>query len=221
MGWFTAEPDVGGMVNELASRLDTNPLTKTISCCNICAKLQPLMDRVDDAEIHRVGEAMPKMWNPYEAETIRGEVGGRIGIPATEILLAIVRQYQNRGINQTRVLLAGQEAPGKRMRSLQLSPQATGTPCRPGQDEQCSGEHPNAMQALPRFLAHFTGQGGIEGSRENALPSWWEVEPNVGRVAKNVASRVDRLKAIGNGQVPLQAAVAWMLLTQMLEVSDG
>jgi hypothetical protein len=28
-----------------------------------------------------------------------------------------------------------------------------------------------------------------------------------------VASRVDRLKAIGNGQVPLCAATAWRLLT--------
>jgi len=42
---------------------------------------------------------------------------------------------------------------------------------------------------------------------------WWEVEPNVGRVADGVASRVDRLKAIGNGQVPLCAATAWRILS--------
>jgi DNA (cytosine-5)-methyltransferase 1 len=40
-------------------------------------------------------------------------------------------------------------------------------------------------------------------------PSWWETEPNVGRVVDGVAARVDRLKAIGNGQVPLVAATAW------------
>jgi DNA (cytosine-5)-methyltransferase 1 len=39
--------------------------------------------------------------------------------------------------------------------------------------------------------------------------NWWKVEPNVGRVANGVAARVDRLKAIGNGQVPLVAATAW------------
>ena len=44
--------------------------------------------------------------------------------------------------------------------------------------------------------------------------SWWQSEPNVGRVANGVASRVDRLKAIGNGQVPLCAATAWKLLNQ-------
>jgi DNA (cytosine-5)-methyltransferase 1 len=43
--------------------------------------------------------------------------------------------------------------------------------------------------------------------------SWWESEPDVGRVADGVAARVDRLKAIGNGQVPLCAATAWRLLT--------
>ena len=41
---------------------------------------------------------------------------------------------------------------------------------------------------------------------------WWEIEPNVGRVANGVAARVDRLKAVGNGQVPLCAATAWRIL---------
>jgi DNA (cytosine-5)-methyltransferase 1 len=40
----------------------------------------------------------------------------------------------------------------------------------------------------------------------------WTTEPNVGRVADGVAARVDRLKAIGNGQVPLCAATAWRIL---------
>ena len=47
-----------------------------------------------------------------------------------------------------------------------------------------------------------------------ASASWWAIEPNVGRVAHGVAARVDRLKAIGNGQVPLCAATAWNLLTK-------
>jgi DNA (cytosine-5)-methyltransferase 1 len=42
--------------------------------------------------------------------------------------------------------------------------------------------------------------------------SWWDTEPNMGRVVDGVAARVDRLKAIGNGQVPLCAATAWRLL---------
>ena len=42
---------------------------------------------------------------------------------------------------------------------------------------------------------------------------WWEVEPDVGRVADGVAARMDRLKAIGNGQVPVGAATAWRVLS--------
>lgn len=34
---------------------------------------------------------------------------------------------------------------------------------------------------------------------------WWSVEPNVGRVANGVPSRVDRLKCLGNAVVPQQA----------------
>jgi DNA (cytosine-5)-methyltransferase 1 len=45
--------------------------------------------------------------------------------------------------------------------------------------------------------------------------SWWQFEPNVGRVANGVSARVDRLKAIGNAQVPLCAATAWKILSEM------
>lgn len=42
--------------------------------------------------------------------------------------------------------------------------------------------------------------------------NWWSAEPNVGRVVNGMAFRVDRLKAIGNGQVPEVARVAWEIL---------
>jgi hypothetical protein len=49
-----------------------------------------------------------------------------------------------------------------------------------------------------------------------ANKNWWKIEPNVGRVADGLADRVDRLKAIGNGQVPLCAATAWRILSESL-----
>ena len=54
--------------------------------------------------------------------------------------------------------------------------------------------------------------------------NWWQREPgnvprttqrNMGGMVDGVASRVDRLKAIGNGQVPLCAATAWSLLSDL------
>ena len=53
--------------------------------------------------------------------------------------------------------------------------------------------------------------GGSRGPCGDGI-GWWSVEPDVGRVAYGMASRVDRVRALGNGQVPLQAAVAWRLL---------
>jgi DNA (cytosine-5)-methyltransferase 1 len=47
--------------------------------------------------------------------------------------------------------------------------------------------------------------------------SWWQAEPNVGRVADGVAYGMDRLKAIGNGQVPLCATTAFNQLRERLE----
>ena len=44
----------------------------------------------------------------------------------------------------------------------------------------------------------------------------WDIESPVGRVADGVAARVDRLKAIGNGQVPIVAATAWNILISNL-----
>lgn len=54
----------------------------------------------------------------------------------------------------------------------------------------------------------------IGGSREikHAARGHWPAEPDVGRVADGVAARVDRLKAIGNGQVPRVAATAFAMM---------
>lgn len=45
---------------------------------------------------------------------------------------------------------------------------------------------------------------------------WWAVEPELGRVADGVANRVDRLKAIGNGQVSIVAKSAFEFLGEDL-----
>jgi DNA (cytosine-5)-methyltransferase 1 len=61
-------------------------------------------------------------------------------------------------------------------------------------------------------------EGGIGLAKRSMDGNWWAREPGetprttergLGRVADGVASRVDRLKAIGNGQVPEVARTAW------------
>ena len=42
----------------------------------------------------------------------------------------------------------------------------------------------------------------------------WQEEPDIPRVANSVKNRVDRLKCLGNGQVPACAALAWKILSR-------
>ena len=60
------------------------------------------------------------------------------------------------------------------------------------------------------------GKQEVTWTRSGGSPighaNWWSTEPNVGRVAHGVAARMERIKAIGNGQVPLCAATAWRIL---------
>ena len=71
-------------------------------------------------------------------------------------------------------------------------------------------------------LAIGQGQPGDARSQQQAAErtSWWAAEPDVGRVAHGVANRVDRLRAIGNGQVPAVARLAWLILTGQQSLED-
>lgn len=88
--------------------------------------------------------------------------------------------------------------------------------------QECYGDQPcdcgrNGSDSMRQGLSQWQGKD-TEGSRQKRRPiaigsEWWQSEPDVGRVAHGVAARVDRLKAIGNGQVPAVAKLAWEILT--------
>lgn len=72
-----------------------------------------------------------------------------------------------------------------------------------------------------------TASEGLEGEEStgfirergqglSAERGWWSVEPDVGRVADGVTDRVDRLRMLGNGVVPIVAAVAFSILYERL-----
>ena len=56
---------------------------------------------------------------------------------------------------------------------------------------------------FPRTCRRIFSEGWETGRWEDAIP----------RVAQGVTDRVDRLRAIGNGQVPAVAALAWETLS--------
>jgi len=103
----------------------------------------------------------------------------------------------------------------------------SGGVCAEHSDISCGGKHGYTFEDVADTISERQQRQGKpierigksqDGKRETdytesmRISGIWETEPSVGRVANGVAARVDRLKAIGNGQVPLQAALAWKLL---------
>ena len=83
-----------------------------------------------------------------------------------------------------------------------------------GLDSSDSRESELALQTLAN--ANSAQRKGVQRTigigkehTDTRLPGWWEVEPGLGRVVDELANRVDRLKAIGNGQVPSVVRLAW------------
>jgi DNA (cytosine-5)-methyltransferase 1 len=72
-----------------------------------------------------------------------------------------------------------------------------------------------ACSRLREFRETQRTSQGSESCRGNTeAGGYWTIEPDMGRVANGVAYRVDRLKAIGNGQVPAVVKAAWELLNE-------
>lgn len=66
----------------------------------------------------------------------------------------------------------------------------------------------------PSEQEELRGSRGREEGGAITQCGWWAAEPDVGRVAHGVAARVDRLRCLGNGQVPAVAAMAWRILAE-------
>jgi DNA (cytosine-5)-methyltransferase 1 len=75
------------------------------------------------------------------------------------------------------------------------------------------------------WLFAYSDNNGKFSCEINAKTRWlqgmdngiWKDYPESLRVVDGMACRMDRLKAIGNGQVPLVAATAWRLLNERLD----
>jgi len=68
----------------------------------------------------------------------------------------------------------------------------------------------------------FTQNNASNYCKRLSNVSLWDekIESDIVRMDYGLATRVDRLKAIGNGQVPQVAAIAWELLTERLNERD-
>jgi len=95
-------------------------------------------------------------------------------------------------------------------------------PSKNGQPEPTSGHalpaivggslNPDWVELLMGWPKGWTD---LEPVADAAIPGWGEGwEDGTPRVASGVKHRVNRLKCIGNGQVPACAAMAWKILCE-------
>jgi len=99
---------------------------------------------------------------------------------------------KSNGCGQRRTGRLNSSRPGERKQTLQNMADTKGT----------------------RFEKNESNRNGPQESLLSCIAKSWPTEPDVGRVANGVAYRVDRLKALGNGQVPRVVATAWRILSE-------
>lgn len=81
-----------------------------------------------------------------------------------------------------------------------------------GNQEACN---PNGFGCRQVEQDDHSGEDRERSASEasQSVAGWWSAEPDVDRVVHGLAHRVDRLRAIGNGQVPAVVKLAWETLT--------
>lgn len=161
-------------------------------------------------EKRRDTEALRMLRERNDPKEVREQIRGLGGVQEAPVLLPELREHPD-GPDEARLFVEGAEAPEESLRSMWIQAPQAGASHRPEQPEQRTGEHPNPLQALPRLLAHYGEKAWKDGSWENAEP----------RVVTVVAARVDRLSALGNGQVPQVMAMAFCILHERLSKRVG
>lgn len=147
--------------------------------------------------------------NPSSQRTIRNNSseGRGVGLDLEQNSLRQARRNQGKhqplSSNKANVANADSE--------WEPQPQGTQQKKRRWAGNICEKVRNPTEQRLPNGTKITMGESRVQPKFERS--DWWKVEPDVGRVANGVAYRVDRLRAIGNGQVSAVAAKAWDLLT--------
>lgn len=185
--WWSFEPNVGGSLNGLADKLDNN---KHLS---------------NEAKEHGK-KILRNLWKGTFPQEIREAFRGFSSISEEEILLAILCQY-NEESNSIRIQVESGTAPQTELRNLWRVIEAARTSHQWEHSGQFTREYSDALRIVSHQAPSLYTEAWLNGS--------WE--SGIARVAHGVASRVDRLKALGNGQVPLVAATAFQILKQTLD----
>lgn len=191
--WWLSESRFCGMVDGMATWLDRHwkPFEE-----------RELVANVINHEAHKIiPKAMLELWCADAQKEIQRALGGSISVRQAALLLFGLCGEAGQ-CDEAGIFMESEEDARHEMRVLRICRTTASASHRSGYYKQLKEKHPDAMQELPRFLAYSRKESGESGRWSHASP----------RVAYGVASGVDRIACLGNGQVPLCAATAWRIL---------
>ena len=145
-----------------------------------------------EMSVLRQGDEQKEIW-----QAIRG----LHNMEKAEVLQPVVRE-PSKILNEKRLQLEGEEIPKRELRGMPEKGAPSCSSSGRGYNEQQTREHSNSLHSLSQVSPRYGREAWINGS--------WE--SGIARVAIGIAHRVDRIKALGNGQVPIVDAAAWNLL---------
>lgn len=153
------------------------------------------------------GKNMSEMWEKNDStEMVKRETGQHILEP--EILQHFMCWLSRHGVAKLGEENGSEISYGDSMQSMWGKIQFTETP--QGQ-KSCEQSH-RKYRSIVSILSCERSQNGRD------LGPWSERwEDGIPRIASGVAARTDRLKCIGNGQVPAVVKLAWEILTEAKE----
>ena len=110
--------------------------------------------------------------------------------------------------------IGGNDGAGSRSDIRQISVAKAGqdSSLMANSDTRQDGWGDRSLQQGARTVFNRADNG--RGTQKYAGWQWWEIEPDVGRVAHGVPSRVDRLRGLGNAVVPQVAEVIGRLVVE-------
>jgi DNA (cytosine-5)-methyltransferase 1 len=194
-GWWSTEPDVGRTLDGFSRWLD---------------------ESYGDQEAHKVimayanasnagpREALRNLRDRVCAEDNRRKAGGPIGVSASEVLFAFVREHARRAEEGLSPLEStAPQADG--LRGVWREEGSSRSPLRPERDEQRSDEPSDPLQVVSQLLARHAEAAWVAYRWPDAWSSqkWvngWE--DGIARVATGVTARAHRLHGLGNAVVP-------------------
>ena len=170
--WWAVEPDVGRIVNGLSCWLDE-------------------FGGLSNEAKTRAGKILRDVRQSTIKKAYQWTAGRFDGVQETEVLLAFLCEYEERGIG-SRIEMEGGADEEEFVRSLWHVIESARSPYRRKYSKQYAGEYSDALRNLPRQTSSL-------------FPQAWQDdcwEDGIARVASGIPSRVDRLRGIGNAIVP-------------------